>query len=76
MNQETYPLKKLIILNSGVNINIMNQKILLKYFENAIVNECIWVGNDKALIKMYGKILIKVIISNDKIISIIRLWKL
>ena len=30
VNQGLYPLEKLIILDSGLNINIINQKSLLK----------------------------------------------
>ena len=35
INQEMYPLNKSIIFDSGFNINIVNQKSLLRYYKNA-----------------------------------------
>ena len=39
MNQETYPLNKSIILDLGLNFNIMSQRNLLNYYKNAILGE-------------------------------------
>ena len=72
-----YLLNKSIILDSGLNINIINQKSLLKRYRNAIPGKYIWARNNKALVKGYGDVFIKVIISgeenefNDPIIKII-----
>ena len=66
INQKTYPLNKSIILNSGLNINIINQRSLLRRYKNATPGEYIWAKNNKAPIKGYGNVFIKIIISGKK----------
>ena len=79
INQEIYPLNKSIILDLGLNGNIVNQKSLLKRYKNAILDEYIWVRDSKALVKRYGNIFIIVIVFSeenefdDLIIKIIRI---
>ena len=80
INQEKiYPLEKSIILNSGLNVNIVNQRSLLKRYKNAVPGEYIWARNSKAPVKGYGDVFIIIIISNEKnkfgdlIIKIIRI---
>ena len=74
-----YPSNKSIMLNSGLNINIINQKNLLRYYKNATPGKYIWVKNNKAFIKGYGNVFIKIIISSeenkfsDPIMKIIRI---
>ena len=41
INQETYPLKKSIILDLSLNIDIVNQRSLLRRYRNAIPGEYI-----------------------------------
>ena len=66
INQKTYALKKSTILNSGLNINIVNQKSLLKSYKNATPGEYIWEKNNKNLVKGYGDVFMKIIISNKE----------
>ena len=79
INQKTYPLNKLIILDLSLNINIVNQRSLLNRYRNATLGEYIWAGNNKAFVKRYGNVFIIIIISNkenefnDPIIKIIRI---
>ena len=62
-----------------MNINIINQRSLLRYYKNATPGKYIWVGNNKALTKGYGNVLIKIITFNkknkfnDSIIKIIKI---
>ena len=78
INQETYPLNKSIILDLGLNINIVNQRSLLRRYSNVTLNKYIWVGDNKAFVKRYGDVFIIIIIFNeenefsDPIIKIIR----
>ena len=55
-----------MILDSGLNINIINQRSLLRQYKNTIPGEYIWVGNDKTLVKRYGNAFIKIFIFNKK----------
>ena len=56
----------MIILDLGLNINIINQRSLLKRYRNATPNEYIWVRNNKAPVKGYGNVFIIIVISNKK----------
>ena len=77
--KEIYPLSKSIILDLGLNINIINQRSLLNRYRNAIPGEYIWVRNNKAPVRGYGNVFIIIIIFNeenefgDPIIKIIRI---
>ena len=79
INQEIYPLEKSIILDLGLNINIINQRSLLRRYKNTILSEYIWVGDNKALMRGYGDVFIIIIIFSEKnefsdpIIKIIRI---
>ena len=61
-----YPLKKLIILNSGLIINIINQRSLSRWYKNTTPSEYIYARNNKALIKGCKHVFIKIIITNEK----------
>ena len=61
-----YPLNKLIILDLGLNINIINKKSLLRRYKNTTLGKYIWVRDSKASVRGYGDVFIKVIISNEK----------
>ena len=41
INQKIYPLNKLIILDLGLNINIINERSLLRRYRNATPGEYI-----------------------------------
>ena len=79
INQDIYPLSKLIILDLSLNINIINQRSLINRYKNATPGEYIWVRNNKAFVKRYGNVFIIIIIFNEKnefsdpIIKIIRI---
>ena len=66
INQDIYFLSKLIILDLGLNINIVNQRSLLNRYRNAILGEYIWAGDNKALIKGYGDVFIIIIIFSEE----------
>ena len=53
-------------MDLGVNINIIEQRSLIRYYKNIIPGEYIWVRNNKAFIKVYGNVFIKVIISSEE----------
>ena len=79
INQEIYPLSKSIILDLGLNINIINQRSLLNRYRNTIPGKYIWAGNNKAPVKGYKNVFIIIIIFsgknefNNPIIKIIRI---
>ena len=79
INQNIYPLNKSIILDLGLNVNIVNQRSLLNRYKNATLSKYIWAGNSKAPVKGYGNVFIIIIISSEKnefgdpIIKIIRI---
>ena len=64
--KKIYPLNKSIILDLGLNINIVSQKSLLNRYKNATPGKYIWVKNNKAFVKWYGDVFITVIISSEK----------
>ena len=53
-------------MDSGLNINIINQSSLLKRYKNATLGEYIWVGNSKAFVRGYGDVFIKIIILSEE----------
>ena len=63
----------------GLNINIVNQRSLLRRYRNTILSKYIWAGDSKAPVKGYGDVFIIVIISSeenefgDPIIKIMRI---
>ena len=79
VNQEIYPLNKLIILDLDLNVNMVNQRSLLNWYRNAILGEYIWAEDSKALVRGYGNVFIIIIVSSegnkfsDPIIKIIRI---
>ena len=79
INKKIYSLNKSIILDLGLNINIINQRNLLKRYKNTIPSEYIWVRNNKTLVRRYENVFIIIIIFieenefSDPIIIIIRI---
>ena len=69
--QGFYILKISIIVDSGLNINVVNQRSLLKCYENSTPNENICIKNHKALIKRYKDVFMKIFISSKKKINLI-----
>ena len=65
MNQGIFALKRLIILDLGLNIDIINNRSRLKQYRYTIPGEYIWARDNKALVRGYRDIYIEIIISKE-----------